>query len=927
MRILVERMRVARLLVALAALSIAIFAQGWLVLDKAPFIGMILYGGAILLYVYGLRQTRVGRLMIEDSSPWPETTISRKRATTLLLVAAGASSLYSLSLFARTPQSNTAWLLYLLSLILLIIAFWVLEGALIARGLRLEALRHRWVELAVLTLIISAGAFVRLYQIEAIPSGLFFDEAINGLDARRVLEEGVYPVYFEANYGRGSLFIYLLALSFKLLSPNPIAMKWVTLLVGTATILVFYFLFCLFFDSNISLVAALLLAFSRWHINFSRVAFEAILLPFFELLTLLFLLRGLGKNGRCTHLMWAGFALGLGLHTYMAFRLFPLVIGAFLLFRLLTDRQAVRNYSIALVLVTMSALLVFAPLGLYAFRNREPFINRARATSIFYHRDEPDLRVALARNTKAHLLMFNYKGDRNPRHNLPGEPMLDPLSGALFVLGFGYSLFRWRQPQYILFLITFAVMLLGGILTVDFEAPQALRSIGVLPAVYFFICAAFDGLWSTCRGSLGRWGQRSLLLVLLLALAYIAYANYDAYFRRQARDFAVWNGFDTTETLVAQEMNALGRGYRYYLSSLYHNHPTLRFLAPWASDYERWESGDHLPIRESEYERVALFLDPWSEGSVYEEAKRYYPEATFKEFSPPYGGPTVLYSVELQGDEIKALQGLLGRYYEGESWEGAPAFERKEDSILFDWQNNPPLPTPFSAQWGGVLYAPEYGPYLLGLKAPGEAELKVDDYLVLEGSGQIDKRVILAEGNHTLEIKAVGGRGLMEFYWQPPEKEEAAVPQWALYLPPVKSEGLLGEYYPNGDWSGQPTLVRIDPAIDFYFHILPLPRPYTVEWRGKIATPLAGTYRFGTQSIDDSHLYIDGRLIMENVERDRYVEGAIFLEAGLHDIALRFRDQSSHSRIWLYWTPPEGEREIIPSFYLLPSPGVTLLLE
>lgn len=915
-------MRVDNVVVALAALGMAIFAQGWLVWDKAPIVGLILYGGAIFLYTYALNRARMERREIGGPSRWPEATVSRKRATTLLLAAAAASSLYSLSLFDRTPRSNAAWLPYLLSLLLLIAAFWVLEGAPSVQRLRLEALRHRWAEIAILALIVVAGAFVRLYQIEAIPSGLFFDEAINGLDARRVLEEGVYPISFHPTYGRGDLFIYLLTLSFKVLAPSLLAMKLVTALAGIATIMVFYLLFCLLFDSKIGLVAALLLAFSRWHINLSRFAHEAVLLPFLQTLALLFLLRGLSKHGRRTDLICAGLALGLGLYTYQPFGLFPLVIGVFLFFRLITERQAVRSHLIALVLVVASSLFVFAPLGLYAFRNREPFINRARATSILYHRDEPDLMVALARNTKAHLLMFNYKGDRNPRHNLPGEPMLDPLSAALFVLGFGYSLFRWRQPQYFLFLMTFAVMLLGGVLTVDFEAPQALRSIGVLLSVYFFICAALDGLWYTCRSSLGRWGQRSLLIVLLLALAHITYANYDTYFRRQARDFAVWNGFDTAETLVAQEMNTLGRGYRYYLSSVYHNHPTLRFLAPWATNSERWESGDHLPIHESGYERVALFLDPQSEGSVYGEAKRYYPGAILKEFSPPYGGPTVLYSVELRGEEIRALQGLLGRYYEGELWEGAPAFERKEDTILFDWQNDPPLPSPFSAQWSGVLYAPEYGPYLLGLMASGEAELKIDDYLVLEGSGQVEKRVILAEGNHELEIKVVGGKGLVELYWQPPEGEEEAVPQWALYIPPVKGEGLLGEYYPNADWSGQPALVRIDPSIDFYFHVLPLPRPYTVEWRGKIAIPIAGTYRFGTQSIDDSYLYIDGQLVVENGERDRYVESTIPLESGLHDIALRFRDQTSHSRIWLYWTPPDGVREIIPSLYLLPSPGV-----
>ena len=82
--------------------------------------------------------------------------------------------------------------------------------------------------------------------------------------------------------------------------------------------------------------------------------------------------------------------------------------------------------------------------------------------------------------------MFNNEGDRNGRHNLPGEPMLDPVTGAFFVLGLVLAISRFRRPPEMLFVAVFLVGLAAAILSVDFEAPQAQRAIGAAVAVFFF---------------------------------------------------------------------------------------------------------------------------------------------------------------------------------------------------------------------------------------------------------------------------------------------------------------------------------------------------------------------------------------------------------------------------------------------------------
>src|ERR1043165_4640930 len=138
----------------------------------------------------------------------------------------------------------------------------------------------------------------------------------------------------------------------------------------------------------------------------------------------------------------------------------------------------------------------------FALTNRDLFFASTSDVSIFQHRDDPNLREALLSNTLKHLEMFNLKGDNNGRHNLPGAPMLDSVMGVLFILGIAYSLWRWRDPPSLLMLLLFVIMLQGGILSLDFEAPQAYRSIGVIPALVYFITVPIAAVSQTVRRAL-----------------------------------------------------------------------------------------------------------------------------------------------------------------------------------------------------------------------------------------------------------------------------------------------------------------------------------------------------------------------------------------------------------------------------------------
>jgi sugar lactone lactonase YvrE/4-amino-4-deoxy-L-arabinose transferase-like glycosyltransferase len=920
-----ERRKLTNLVLALGAVALGAIAQGRFVAEELGD-ALILYLVAIIGFIYAVRPWEKAEAAgtsgdghdVAGAEPLGESWASpwRLRLGIALFFLAMLLSFLSLRSFGQRGGSPSAWGLYLASLVFFVAASYVWGKNRTQKPSLAPPGRQ---ELILLAIICALGAFLRFYQLQSIPFGLFFDEATNGLDAARVIQQRAYPIYFEANYGRGALFIYLLALSFKLIGVSVLAMRLVTAALGVLTILAFYFLFRQIFGPGLGLVGACLIAISRWHINFSRVVFDAVLLPLLAALSFYFLFKGLHSRRR-TDFLWGGLALGLGLHTYASFRLIPFVIVLFLLYKALTERGFVRRSGFGVAIFVLASFMVFAPLGQYALNNWKAFTLRTKEASILTKRDQPDLAKALWNNTRAHLLMFNYRGDRNGRHNLPGEPMLDFATAVLFATGLGYSLYRWREPRCFFFLACLVVLLLGGILSVDFEAPQALRAIGTLLAACFFACLTLERLWVGCQRSFGARAKLPALAVIVPLLIYSGWANFHTYFYRQARDFAVWNAFSTPETLTARTMKALGHKYDFYVSAFYYQHPSLRFIAPDVTDYKRWDLSGDLPFRESGEKPLFIFLDS-QKHSDFLEAQRYYPNAGFEEVRPPFDGPPVLYTIRLTGNDLRSIQGLMAYYYHNEEWEGDAALEHQEKSLDLNWPDKAPWAGPFSVEWRGVLYAPHYGPYLLKLEAPAEAQLYLDENLLLDGSEVTAQEVTLAKGNHALRVRTVGTEGQLRLQWRPPGGEEALIPTWALYRPPVNNNGLLGTYYQNLDWAGPPALARIDPSLSLYFHITPLPRPYTVEWQGVISIPHAGVYAFGLESIDDSHLFIDGRLLVEATEPNHYREGSIELTAGFHDIRLRYTDRSSHSHINLYWTPPDQDRQIVPSQNLYPPQG------
>lgn len=842
-----------------------------------------------------------------------------------LMIIAIVGGLVSLWLFPQSGQVNLAWFLYLCGIVFFIMALFVLSEK---SGKKARSFLVDWKYALPLFIIFGLAIFMRLYLFSSIPFGTWFDEADIGQKAVQIIKgTSELPVYYRL-HSQPLHFTYLVSLSFRFFGVSTLSVRFVTVTFGLLAVGTAYFLGKEIISPRFGLILAFFFAVGRWHVTFSRLGLATIITPFFVLITFYFLFRAT-RTKKPLEFGLGGVALGLGLNFHTAFRVVPIAVILIFIYWLFRNWRNKSIFSSPRILwitnlgiFLLGTGLTIAPVAQYALREPENFWDRTRKVSIFQTREEPDLKRALVSNTVEHLLMFNYQGDRNGRHNLPGEPILDPISGVLFVLGLGLALRRIIHPTEFSFLVIFIVGLLAGIFTIDFESPQAQRSIAALPAVYFFTSLAVESIWKGFQYS--RTSQIRQLFItasVLVAGGFVIYLNAHTYFVRQANDPDVWNAHNPVETLTGMALSKLKPDEKtVYISMFLQNHPVIQLLAPDFTETNIIHPPDVVPLREPGDKPVILFIDQ-DQAWVVDEIQSLYPGAKHTPFSDPSGNP-ILHKVVVPAEDILGVQGLTVRYWGGEQVEAGPTIFRTDKTLEAFWPADSPISPPFIAEWEGILYVPQFGQYQLLFEAPGEAKVWLDDEIVIQKISVVEQiiEVEMSQGNHKLRVRAVSGEGPVQLAWRSnSELGFETIPASVLYLsPPVFSNGLLGSYFERGDWESQPKFSRIDPFIDMYIHVIPLQRPYGVEWEGEIEIPTTGEYEFGLRVKGEAQLFINDELVVDASQPTEYQGGKIQLIEGRNKLRLRFLDHLGASRIHLYWTKPGDVQSVVPGEVLYP---------
>jgi 4-amino-4-deoxy-L-arabinose transferase-like glycosyltransferase len=430
-------------------------------------------------------------------------------------------------------------------------------------------------ELVFLLIVLIIATVFRLWQLDKIPPGLYPDEAINGNEA--ISNPG--KIFYTENNGREGLFINLLSLSFSIFGISIWALRIIPAIIGILTVLGIYFLtkeLLAKVTSNerkatsIALLSSLFLAVSFWHVNFSRIGFRAILLPFIMIFSFYFLFQGFRKR-KISDFVISGIFFGLGFHTYISFR-FAVLILPFILtpfWFIYRKENQTKKFLLFTFCFLLSIFIIALPIGIHFLQNPQDFVGRAAPISVFAA-DSPV--KEFGKSLALHLLMFNFTGDNNWRHNFAGSPQLFWPVGIFFIIGIIFAFkecFKftkdkdWLQVNgYWLLLSWFFIMLLPGVLTYE-GIPHALRVIGVIPVVYIFAAIGAFKIYQLLKENSRR--KTLLCATITLFLLALLVFQFNKYFVNWGKNHEVKGAFTQRFVKEGEFLNNLPPETRKYV--------------------------------------------------------------------------------------------------------------------------------------------------------------------------------------------------------------------------------------------------------------------------------------------------------------------------------------------------------------------------
>lgn len=398
------------------------------------------------------------------------------------------------------------------------------------------------------------AAFLRLWQLSDMPPALYHDEAYNGLDALSLVQgktfpqfyegwelypqdahadnpprETRFPLFFEGNYGREPVHIYLMALSIKLFGATSFAIRLVPALAGIFAVFTTYLAAQALLGgqgsgnntsrSLLPLFAAFTLATLFPAIHFSRFGLRSMLFVPVETLTIYFFWRGINNSYNvplATCRRWfvaAGFMLGSGLYVYAAGRLFPLLFVLFVPFWFWRDREALRTHwqNVGLMagvsgLTAVPLLLFYLQYPYYFFFRIGYVANKGKGAV------EDKAWLTWLLNIGRVFRGFFWQGETHLRHNLPKRPFFDPIQSAFFTIGTGRLLLQKLNIRTVFLWLWLLIMLLPSIMSGD--APHFGRLTGAAPVVAIIVGAGM----ATAYTWLSRRHRYTGIVILAMAL-------------------------------------------------------------------------------------------------------------------------------------------------------------------------------------------------------------------------------------------------------------------------------------------------------------------------------------------------------------------------------------------------------------------------
>lgn len=394
--------------------------------------------------------------------------------------------------------------------------------------------RREW--LTLLGLLVAALG-VRVIALGHIPANVGGDEGTQALAGLRLVERPLGNPFATGWYSVPTLSFMAYGLTMRVFGAGIAGMRALSALVGALTVLTTWLLGREIGGRKVGALAAMVVAFSAYHIHFSRLASNQIADPLIGTLTCWLLWRALHRRASSenstTPVEWGlgGMVMGLGWYLYFGARWVTALVALWLLWRALAEPRFVARRRRGLWTLAGGWLVVTFPLLAWYTLHPSDLTARYNAVSIFAS-GWLNREIAATGKTAGALLLqqlwkaitaFHLTPDPTFWYR-PGIPLLDFILGAFLLVGLIAAALRWRWPSRGFTLLWFcSTLLMAWGLTEN--PPSSQRGLSLVPAAALLIAWGVTALWEAMPRH-----RRPVQQITLALLAAACILNLSFYF-------------------------------------------------------------------------------------------------------------------------------------------------------------------------------------------------------------------------------------------------------------------------------------------------------------------------------------------------------------------------------------------------------------